>query len=147
MPILTGQRPQESIDYQNYVNSPDFYSVFDTPRQPAKPKSDNMQAVAGAAMQAGGSIWSSIIGGGANIISSNIRSNADIESAKVSAKAIDNQTNLQRELSDRNWNAAKAAGLNSPDQFTSNASNYGMMTGRQAVRVPRTIKTNSFVLQ
>jgi hypothetical protein len=146
MPILTGQRPQESIDYENYVNSSNFRSVFDTP-QPAKPKSDNMQAVAGAAMQAGGSIWSSIIGGGAGIISTNMRSKADVESAKISAKAIDNQTNLQRELADRNWNAARAAGLNSPDQFTSNASNYGMMTGRQAVRVPRTIKTNSFVLQ
>lgn len=48
----------------------------------------------------------------------------------ITARAQNRSVDLQRDLADREWGAAKSVGLASPSQFTNGSSDYYQMNGR-----------------
>lgn len=92
----------------------------------------------------GGQLGAALIGSIGGIISTSINAGANQNIAEMGTKVSMAQLALQREMFTRSWNAARSAGLWSPDQFAgSSGSNYyrggsfGAITGAR-VRAPNT---------
>jgi len=75
-----------------------------------------------------------VLGG---VISAGIGAAATVSAAHVTADAENRKTDLDRELADRSWDAARSAGLLSPAQFEEGNSDYYEFRGRTASRVMR----------
>jgi len=127
-----------------YVPIPPSASPTSVESQPSRylssnPTNPKMAAAAmGAAAGGAGSTMGSIYGGLFNIGSSLINKSSSIEQAKIYSAPGMAQVDLNRDLANRQWDAAKSAGLYSPSQFESGASDYYSFVGGNVAKVKRT---------
>lgn len=110
--------------------------------------SGNMQALATVASNAPNvlSLGTQLLGNYINAKATKYTADKQLEGMQSISQATNNQTELQRDMWDRSWKAAKDAGLLSPDQFSSGSSNYGQFSGRTISSVPRTSRNTVYTL-
>lgn len=70
----------------------------------------------------------------------------NLEGMKMMSNATNNQTDLQRDIFNKEWDSAKAVGLANPAQFGTISGMQGSMSSRSISFVPRTRGPSVFTL-